>query len=304
MGSNNVRDIIFYGVYENIEKKDFFVVNADFTGRPFIDIKKSFPERFVQVGIAEQNMLAVASGLALTGKKVLTYSPNPFEYLRGYDQLRNAVSAMNLPIAIVANGMGLVNTGLGITHFTTEDYQLFSLLPNMEIFTVVDERMAKRVTEYILDKNSGPTYIRIDFNCDGYLTEESCDFEKGYRYLKKGKEVLFITQGYAAKTALNTDFTTNPAIIEIFRRPFDKEAIVNEMKKYKRVIVVEEQQLRGGLGSELLEILNDYKENIHLERCGIDYGKDLPHTFGAREYWMKKFGIDEAGLKDRAEGNI
>jgi len=70
------------------------------------------------------------------------------------------------------------------------------------------------------------------------------------------------------------------------------------------VIVVEEQQLRGGLGSELLEILNDYKENIHLERCGIDYGKDLPHTFGAREYWMKKFGIDEAGLKDRAEGNI
>jgi len=302
MPSNRARDIIFYTVLDCMKQgEDFFVVNADFVGRPFIDIKRAFPMRFVQVGIAEQNMVAIASGLALTGKRVVTFSPNPFVYLRAYDQLRNAVSAMSLPVTIVANGMGLVNPGLGATHFTTEDYQLFSLLPNIEIFTVTDEKMAERTASYLVKKRNGPAYVRIDFGCDGFLEEESCDFEKGYRFLRRGSGILLIVQGYSARTALEGASEVKSTVLEIFRRPFDQDAVLEEMKKYERVIVCEEQQLRGGLSSELLEILNDCGVSINLERCGIDYGPELPHTFGSREYWMRKFGIDGKSLQKKAE---
>lgn len=90
---------------------------------------------------------------------------------------------------------------------------------------------------------------------------------------------------------------TAPAVLEIFRRPFDMDSLLVEMKKYERVIVFEEHQLRGGLSSELLERLNDMGERIHLERRGVDYGTKFPHTFGTREYWMKQYGIDSVELR-------
>lgn len=303
MPSNKVRDIIFYNILDQMRQgKDFFVVNADFVGRPFIDIKKDFPQRFVQVGIAEQNMVAIASGLALAGKRVVTFSPNPFVYLRAYDQLRNAVSAMNLSVTIVANGMGLVNPGLGVTHFTTEDYQMISLLPNMEFFTVTDERMAERVASYLVKKEKGPAYVCIDFDCDGFLPEVDCKFEEGFRYLRRGSNVLLIAQGYPAKIAAEMTYSgIGPAILEIFRRPFDMVSLLAEMKKYERVIVCEEHQLRGGLASELLERLNDIGAGIHLERSGINYKSGLPHWFGSREYWMKEYGIDQVNLRNRVD---
>lgn len=298
MPSNRVRDIIFYDILERMQRgEDYFVVNSDFVGRPLLDIKKNFPYRFIQAGISEQSMVALASGLALAGKRVVTFSPNPFVYLRAYDQLRNAVSAMNLSVTIVANGMGLVNPGLGVTHFTTEDYQLLSLLPNMELFTVTDEQLAKRVSSYLAGKKDGPTYVCIDFSCDGMLPETSCSFEKGYRYLKSGDGILLITQGYSAKMAAEIDCgETAPAVLEIFRRPFDMDSLLVEMKKYEQVIVFEEHQLRGGLSGELLERLNDMGEQVHLERRGINYGTKFPHTFGTREYWMKQYGIGSVAL--------
>ncbi len=304
MASNNLRDIIFFSIKDHIIDKDFYIVNADFTGRPFIAIAKEYSERFIQVGIAEQNMIAVACGLALTGKKVVTYSPNPFEYLRAYDQIRNAVCMMGLPITIVANGYGLVNTNLGATHFTTEDYQLFSLCPNMQIFTISDENIAKMVTDYIVNGVSSPTYVRIDFECDGVIaSEEDIDFNKGYRLIKRGKECAIITQGYTVRTAIKADFLIQPTIIEIFRRPYNQSMLLKELQEYKKIIVLEEQQLRGGLGSELLEICNQNRITIDIECLGIDYGEQFPHMFGKREFWMKEFGIDSESLKEKVEKN-
>lgn len=298
MPSNNARDIIFYHVLEHMKQdKDYFVVNADFVGRPLIAIKKMFPERFIQVGIAEQNMIAIASGLALSGKRVITFSPSPFVYLRAYDQLRNAIAEMNLPVTVVANGMGLTNPAYGSTHFTTEDYQMISLLPNVEMLTVVDEPMAKRVASYLTAKREGPTYVRVDFGCDGCLPEAGCDFEKGFRILRSGSGTLLIVQGYSAKTALKNSYPSEPTILEIFRRPFDWEALLREMKQYSRVIACEEQQLRGGLGSELLERIHESGAGIRLERKGIDYGAGFPCTFGSREYWMKQYAVDEEHLR-------
>ncbi|MDR2407506.1 MAG: hypothetical protein LBE13_05275 [Bacteroidales bacterium] len=303
MSSNNARDIIFYSIKDGInDGKDFFVVNADFTGRPFIDIAKQWPERLIQVGIAEQNMISIACGLALAGKKVFTFSPNPFLYLRAYDQIRNALCAMDLSITIVGNGMGFVNPGLGITHFPTEDYQLFSLCPNMNIFSVSDETVAKEAANFVINESTGPNYIRIDYECDGIVpSQETVNIEKGFRIIKQGQGTLIITQGYLTRIVDNLSFSSKPTIIDLFKTPYDKEMLLSEMKKYEKVIVCEEQQLRGGIGSEILEFLNDNDIFLPILRRGVQYHKILPHTFGSREYWMKKFGVAVDDIKKTVE---
>lgn len=295
MGSNLLRDIIFYRIKDHMEERDFYVVNADFIGRPLIAIKEEFPTRFIQAGIAEQNMIAIACGLALEGKRPITFSPNPFEYLRAYDQIRNGICAMNLPVIIIGNGMGMVNPGLGITHITSEDYQLFSLCPNMQILTISDEVAAEVVADEIIRGIDTPTYIRIDYDCDKRLpAEESIDLKKGFRYIRHGNRMLVVTQGYAVQTALKAENTT--AIIDLFRRPFDVDAFFREFNKYEKIIVLEEQQRRGGLGSELLELCNSQGICKDIQLVGIDYGERLPETFGSREYWMRSYGVDVLAL--------
>lgn len=302
MGSNQLRDIIFYQVLKNMQDKDFYVVNADFTGRPFLEMAEKYPDHFIQTGIMEQNMVAVACGLALAGKRAVTYSPNPFVYLRAYDQIRNAVCMMGLPVTIVANGMGLVNPGLGATHFVTEDYQLFSLLPNMQILTVSDEAVARLAAGRLLEGFGTPAYLRIDFDCDGTLpSQEEPDFAKGFRMIRRGGENLVVTQGYGVRTALSTEFARPTAIMDIFRRPYDIQALLEELANYETIVVLEEQQLRGGLGSEMLEICSQNQVAVKIRRLGISYQGALPQEFGKRAYWMRRYGIDSMALKQAVE---
>ncbi len=296
MGSNNVRDIIFYKIKEHIEDKDFYVLNADLIGRPLIEIKKEYPDRFIQAGIAEQNMIAMACGLALEGKRPVTYSPNPFEYLRAYDQIRNAVCSMNLPVVMVANGIGFVNPGLGITHLTTEDYQLFSLCPGLKIITVSDERVAESVAEYILSDLQSPVYVGIDFNCDGILPAcEDVDMQKGFRYIRKGKKKLIVSMGYSVRTALESDNDT--AIVDVFSRPFDFDKLWAEMERYDKVVVLEEHQFRGGLGSELLEKCYKAERAVNFKILAIEYGDRLPQEFGSRDWWTEKYHVDKNAVE-------
>ena len=298
MGSNNLRDILFYKIRDHMEENDFYVINADFIGRPLIDIKNKFPNRFIQAGIAEQNMIAIACGLALEGKRPVTFSPNPFEYLRSYDQVRNGICAMNLPVTIVANGMGFVNPGLGVTHFTTEDYQLFSLCPGLKMITFSDEAVANAAAKLLIDGVDSPIYIRIDFDCDGFLPAlENVNFSKGYRYLQKGNDTLIITQGYASRTALNLHIENQPAVIDVFSRPFDYRNLFLEMERYANVIVLEEQQRRGGFGSELLELCNANGKDAKFKIYAVEYGERFPENFGSRQYWMDKYSVGEQSIK-------
>lgn len=300
MGSNRLRDIIFYKIKEHMEECDFYVLNADLIGRPLIDIKKEYPERFLQVGIAEQNMISIACGLALEGKRPVTFSPNPFVYLRAYDQIRNGACAMHLPVAIIANGMGFVNPGLGVTHITTEDYQLFSLCPGMRIITVSDEAVAEAVAELLVRGIENPTYIRIDFDCDGFLPPlDGVDFDKGFRYIKHGEEdVLIIAQGYATRTAIRAAEGSSAAILDLYSKPFHVKGLCQEMQRYQRIVVVEEQQRRGGFGGELLEICNQRGLTMNIDLLAVDYGEAFPESFGSRKYWMDRYGVGEMAIRD------
>jgi transketolase len=287
-----------------MKQNDLFVVNSDMSGGPFVEINKQYPERYVQVGIAEQNMIAVACGLALAGKVPITYSPSPFVYLRAFDQIRNAVSTMDLKVIMIANGIGFPNPSYGSTHFSTEAYNMISLCPNIEYCVVSDETMAYSVAEYIFNKLKRSIYISIDFLCDGTLkSDEVINMDKGWRYINNSteKDTVIVTQGYLTRIALENEYKIRPALIEVFKKPYNKQELVNELRKFKKIIVAEEHQLHGGLGSEILMLLSDSDVKPEIKFLGASYGSKLPEIVGTRDYIMHKFGVDKIKLREAVD---
>lgn len=287
MKINGSRDRFFEKVGAVLEEEDIYIVSADLAGRPFDIIRERYPERYISVGIAEQNMISVASGIALCGKKVIAYAANPFIALRAFDQIRNSVSLMNLSVAIVGLGIGFGISTYGTTHFVTEDFAMMSLCPNLKIITVSDDNIADYAFDALL-RMEGPVYMRFDKDCSGSLSEKA-DLSSGYRYLQKGGHSLILSTGYMA--GIMAERQIEASVIDVFSYPFDEMMLLEEMKSYRKVYVCEEQQKRAGLGSAILEALNRNKRHVDVELVGVDYQGQFPCSYGSREYWMKQYGL-------------
>lgn len=300
MGKSAARNYFFEEIGKKMETEDIYIVSADLAGPPFDFIREKYANRYVPVGIAEQNLISVACGIALTGKKVIAYTSNPFIAFRAFDQVRNAAALMGIPLAIVGVGTGFSISAYGTTHFITEDISMMSLCPGLKTITVSDMKVAQKALEYVLGNDHLPCYIRFDKDCDDNLTENDFNLKNGWRYIKQSaSKTLVISQGYTSHIANSADFGNEaPSIIDIVANPFDEKSFVDEIQKYEKIIVIEEQQLRGGLGSIILEILNNYGIYKPLKRLGIDYGDEFPEFYASRDYLTKYFGIDSEALTD------
>lgn len=297
MGQNTARNYFFEEIGKRLESEDIYIVSADLAGPPFDFIRREYPDRYVSVGIAEQNLISVACGIAMTGRKVIAYAANPFISFRAFDQVRNAVSLMNLPITIVGLGMGFSVWVCGTTHFVTEDVSMMSLCPGLNTITVSDTDVAGKTLEYILQGGHAPCYVRFDKDCSDSMSGKNFEIKKGWRYVRNGERILIIAQGYTSQMAHSADYgDENPSIMDIVMTPLDSDSFASEVKKYERLIVIEEQQLRGGLGSIVLEILNEYEISKPVKRMGIDYGGRFPEFYGSREYMMEYYHIGPADL--------
>ena len=306
MGNNKTRNYFFEQIGQMMETEDIYIVSADLAGPPFDEIRKKFPKRYVSVGIAEQNLVSVSCGIAMTGKKVIAYAANPFLVFRAFDQLRNAASLMNIPVIFVGLGTGVSVWTCGTTHFTTEDIAMMSLCPSFKTITVNDISIAQSLVDYVLNSNYGPFYLRFDKDCEDIISNDEIDFNKGWRYIKthsnEVKKNLVISQGYSSHLLANSDFKKKLVqIIDIYSYPFDDRSLINEMRKYDRLCVLDEQQRRGGLGSIILEILNDNDVSIPIKRFGIDYNGKLPLQYGDRDYWMDNFMINSNAILKEIE---
>lgn len=297
--SNNSRNFFFEELGKHMKEEDIYIVSADLAGPPFDYIREKFPQRYIPVGIAEQNLISVACGIALTGKKVVAYTSNPFVSLRGFDQIRNAVTLMSIPLAIVGVGTGFSISNYGTTHYTTEDIAMTSLCPGLDTISVSDCNVAEMIVNQFLRGLKKPCYIRFDKDCNGSIgCGEVVDFIKGWRYLTKGREKVIVAQGYTSQlVAKISSVKVMPSIVDVFKNPFDEKSFVQMVSNYDKVIVVEEQQRRGGLGSIVLEMLNDWYIHKEVKRIGIDYGTCFPEVYGSREYWMNWFGITEENIR-------
>lgn len=262
------------------DNKDIVVLEADLGKSTMSNLfEKEFPERYFEMGIAEQNMASTAAGLALTGKIPFINSFAVFSTGRAYDQLRQTISIARLNVKICGSSAGLSDFGDGSTHQSIEDMAIMRVMPNMTVLVPVDAVETKKMVSAMVDYD-GPVYIRINRNDLPVITNEDETFQIGKVYtIKEGKDAVIFANGVMVSKALEaSDVLESEGIsVKVVNvstvKPLDVHAVIDATRGCKAVVTAEEHSIIGGLGGAIAEALRG-ERNLPMEFVGV---KD---TFG------------------------
>jgi len=278
--------------------KDIVLLTADLGYGVFEEFESKFPGQFFNVGVAEQNMTGIAAGLALEGKKVITYSIGNFPTLRCLEQIRNDVCYHELNVTIIAAGGGFSYGQLGMSHHATEDISIMRSLPNTTVVVPSTPWEAAEAIDALI-KNQGVGYLRLD-KSKGSQKDTDDNFELG-KALKisseDGKDVCFFVTGgiideviEAAK--LLNEFNISASILSIHTiKPIDKTAIRAAINNTRLLVSVEEGNLIGGLGSAICEFCMD-NQLIPGDFLRIGIDDELSCYVGDQYYLRKQHKLD------------
>jgi len=296
----DIRDAFFDELY-NLAKKDpkVILLVADMGAFSLTKFKKDFPDQFINVGIAEQNMVSVAAGLALAGRKVFIYTIIPFITARCYEQVKIDLCSMNLPVTILGVGPGLTYGNDGPTHHGMQDIAIMRALPEITILNPSDVIMAAASIN-IGYRNSGPTYIRIDKGKIPDIYNQNSNFADGIAELKEGSDLTIIATGTMVHQALKVAQELNnrqisAGVVDLYRiKPLPKEKLLKIIDSSKRLITLEEHSIVSGIGSAISEFLTDNDKNIPLKRLALPD----THCFesGDRDSLLAFYNLDLDGI--------
>ena len=237
---------------------------ADLTGSTQISMfAEAFPERFVEIGVAEQNLVTVGSGLAAGGKIPFVSSYAAFSPGRNWEQIRTTICLNDRPVKIIGSHAGLYTGKDGATHQMLEDIALMRVLPNMVVIVPGDSLEAERAVQ-AMAKDARPNYMRLAREAIPIMTTAQTPFEIGKAYVyREGKDVTIISTGtmtYQAMLAaekLKRDDVDAEIIHVPTIKPLDAKTILASVKKTGAVLTVEEAQINGGLGGAVAELLGE-----------------------------------------------
>ncbi len=294
----SARDVFFNEVYRRVrEGEDAVIVTPDLGAPSLDDFRRDFGNRFISVGIAEQNLVAVASGLAMAGKKVIAYGLNPFPVTRAFDQIRNLMAYKKIPITLAALNAGLCSAEAGFSHVAIEDVALMRTLANVKVVNPSDGTLAKAAARLSME-GSRPLFIRFDkqVQYDLYETSE-VDFDKGFMEYGSGRDVAVVTSGYLAERLRGTAKRLEgdgiaTTVLDCYCLPVDESALLQRCRDSRMVVTVEENALPGGLGSMVLEVMADAGVGKPVKRFGVNVGGDYFRRLGNREYIAGRYHLD------------
>ena len=256
---------LFNKVLVDIAKNDarIFMILADIGYNEIEPFAETFPDRFFNVGVAEQNMTGVACGVAMEGNIAVTYSIANFPTLRCIEQIRNDVCYHDANVKIVIIGGGLAYGALGVSHQATEDIAIMRALPNMVVVCPADFAEAEGATHAMIEYD-GPVYYRCGYKKEPDIHAGPIEFTFGKSIqVRDGADLTFIFTGtignQAAEAAEELEKQgVHCRVISMHTvKPIDKEAIIAAAQETGGIITVEEHQLSGGLGGAVAEILCD-----------------------------------------------
>lgn len=263
--------------------------------------KAEFPKRFVEIGVAEQNLVTVASGMARAGKIPFTSSYAAFSPGRNWEQIRTTIALNDMPVKVIGSHAGISVGPDGATHQMLEDIALMRVLPNMIVLAPGDSIEAEKATKAIAE-NGKPTYMRLARDKTAIFSTEESPFEVGKAYvLREGHDVTLLGTGtmtaqllLAAELLNEMDIHAEVVHVPTIK-PLDEETILSSIRKTGRAITAEEAQITGGFGGAIAELLGG-KLPTPLCRIGM---QDRFGESGEPAELMAHFKLDSASIAER-----
>jgi transketolase len=288
---------VFAKTLLELAKKDsrIMLLTGDLGYSVFEPFEEVLPKQFLNCGIAEQNMMGVASGLAIEGFIPVVYSIVPFATMRCFEQIRNDICYQNLNVKIVGVGAGFSYGALGYTHYGIEDVGILRMLPNLTIIAPGDPVETKLASRAMM-VHYGPVYLRLGKAGEPVIHKNLTSLRIGRGILvNDGSDVTVIATstmvdnsfkavGILEKLGMSVRFISMPTI-----QPIDTALILSSARKTKYIVTVEEHNVNGGLGSAICEILSDKNQTVPLLRLGVTGA--LSHGYGRQEFMREKNGL-------------
>lgn len=302
----DMRDAFFNELYDlMLYDRNVILLTIDMGAMSLDKIEHDFPLQFINMGIAEQNAISVAAGLAITGKKVFVYGITSFTVLRCLEQIKIDICYMDLPVHIVGIGTGFTYGTDGPTHYAIEDIAIMNTLPNIEIYSPCDAHSTAMLTglTYLSKK---PTYIRIEKGKSEVYHKNTTNFYKCYETLKDGNNVI-ITTGKMIDTAfklsekLSNSVNDTFGVMDIYKlKPINDLELYSVLKNKKCIIVIEEHLKHCGLGSIILNFILNNDLDIPIKIFGVE-NKDF-YEFKNRESILKNCCLDVDSIYNMLSG--
>lgn len=265
--------------------------------------RDAFPDRYIEIGVAEQNLVTVASGLAAMGKIPFVSSYAAFSPGRNWEQIRTTICLNDRPVKIIGSHAGISVGPDGATHQMLEDIALMRALPNMVVLAPCDSLEAEKLT-ILMASDSRPNYMRVAREGTPIITTASTPMELGKAYtFVSGDDITIIATGtmtyqamvaakLLAKEGISAEVLHVPTI-----KPLDSVTILSSVHKTKRVITVEEAQINGGLGGAICELLSE-EYPVPVKRIGM---RDHFGESGTTNELLEKFGLTSRHIAIEAE---
>lgn len=288
----DMRDAFFEELFQLASyDKDIILLMADQGAVTFKKFEEKIPNQLINVGVAEQNMISVAAGLALSGKKVFVHAIANFTTLRCYEQIKVDLSIMNLPVTIAGVGSGFTYGSDGPTHHANQDIAAMRAIPGIRILNASDcvNLSAFPHLAYQIPKL---TYIRFDKGNYNVLYGKNHNFINGMEEIIKGADTVIISTGIMVHQAVNiaNQFEGKVGVIDIYQlKPLNEKKLYKLLSSYKKIIVLEEHLSYGGLATIVADILADYSINKDFLRIGLP--DENFFIYGDRDYIHKQIGI-------------
>ena len=288
------------------QRNDLMVLSSDMSTPAGLDkFKAAFPDHFMNMGIAEQNMIGTAAGMAEESYKPICVAQACFITMRSFEQVRQYCGYMQIPMVIIGIGSGVSLQYMGNTHYAIEDLALMRTIPGMEVIAPCDSYEAVNAFEYAVNSKH-PVYIRLfGGTAIPAVFNEEVAFESGKAIkMREGSDVQVIATGSMVSNAMKVaeELATEGIAAEVLDmhtiKPLDVEAI--DLNK-KLIVTLEEHNIIGGLGGAVAEVLCQYTSHPKLLKLGVD---DRFVPVGSYKYMLKQCGLDIESIKNTIINNL
>lgn len=284
------------------QREDVFIISGDAGLGVFDQFKEQHPDRFINLGIAEQNMIGHAAGMALAGFKVYVYNITPFVLYRCYEQVRNDICYQKLPVTLVGIGCGLTYAMQGMTHYSVEDLGLARTLPNLQVFSPMDPIEARLAAQYSLASEQ-PVFVRLAKRGEPNIhTDKSFNITCPQR-IADGEKIALVFHGTVVSEVLKAKEVLNargisPRIISLpMVQPLPFGQLQAMLGGIEQVFVVEEHYANSGLGAVLA--LEHARTNAAWRLHCLGIAPGFVHEIKNQEGLREHYGISAAAIVQR-----